>query len=262
MLQFPAMRFDIFTLFPEMFAGVFDESILKRARAAGMAEFFLHDIRDHTIDKHHVTDDTPYAGGGGMVLKPEPIFTAVESVLGAARRGVPVILLSPQGRVFDQRIARELAQHPRFALICGHYEGVDERVRTHLATDEISIGDYVLTGGELAAMVVVDAVTRLIPGVLGDPAAPLKDSHADGLLEGPQYTKPAEYRGWKVPEVLLSGNHAQVARWRRREALRRTLESRPDLLERAELSDPEKEFLRGLGWKPPAQSGAGDLPHG
>jgi tRNA (guanine37-N1)-methyltransferase len=245
------IHFDIFTLFPEMFAGVFGESILKRAHAAALAEFSLHDIRDYTTDKHHVTDDTPYAGGGGMVMKPEPIFAAVETVLRDAPSvpRVPVILLSPQGRVFNQTIARELAQHQRIALICGHYEGVDERVRAHLATDEISIGDYVLTGGEIAAMVVVDAVTRLIPGVLGDPAAPMKDSHANGLLEGPQYTKPAEYRGWKVPEILLSGNHAEIARWRRREELRRTFESRPELLERVELSDEEKEFLRGLGWR-------------
>lgn len=243
------IRFDIFTLFPEMFAGVFDESILKRARAANLAEFFLHDIRDYATDKHHVTDDTPYAGGGGMVMKPEPIFAAVESVLRDELPRVPIVLLSPQGRVFTQSIARELAQHQRLALICGHYEGVDERVRAHLATDEISIGDYVLTGGEIAAMVIVDAVTRLLPGVLGDPAAPLKDSHAQGLLEGPQYTKPAEYRGWKVPEVLLSGNHSEVARWRRREALRRTFEARPELLEKAELSEEEKEFLESLGWK-------------
>lgn len=242
------IRFDIFTLFPEIFAGVFDESILKRARAAGLAEFFLYDIRDYTADKHHVADDTPFAGGGGMVIKPEPIFAAVESVLRDAR-DTPIVLLSPQGRVFNQTLARELAQHRRLALICGHYEGVDERVRAHLATDEISIGDYVLTGGEIAAMVIVDAVTRLIPGVLGDPAAALKDSHADGVLEGPQYTKPGEYRGWRVPDILLSGNHAEIARWRRRESLRRTFESRPDLLEKAELSEDEKEFLRSLGWK-------------
>jgi len=243
------IHFDIFTLFPEMFAGAFDESMLKRARAANLAEFSLHNIRDYTTDKHHVTDDTPFAGGGGMVMKPEPVFAAVESVLRDELRRVPIVLLSPQGRVFSQTIARELAEHPRLALICGHYEGVDERVRAHLATDEISIGDYVLTGGEIAAMVIVDAVTRLIPGVLGDPAAPSKDSHANGLLEGPQYTKPAEYRGWKVPEILLSGNHAEIAKWRRREALRRTFESRPELLERVDLSEEEKEFLRGLGWQ-------------
>jgi tRNA (guanine37-N1)-methyltransferase len=239
------MRFDIFTLFPEIFAGVFDKSILKRAREARLVEFFLHDIRDYTTDKHHVTDDYPYAGGGGMVMKPEPIFAAVESVLGAPPP-VPVILLTPQGRVFNQAVARELAQHPHLALICGHYEGVDERVREHLATDEISIGDYVLTGGEVPAMVIVDAVVRLIPGVLGDPAASARDSHASGLLEGPHYTRPAEFRGWKVPDILLSGNHAQVAAWRRREALRRTFERRPDLLTQADLSDEDREFLKSL----------------
>ena len=239
------MRFDLFTLFPEIFAGVFDESILKRARDAGLLDIALHDIRDYTTDKHHVTDDYPYAGGGGMVMKPAPIFAAVESVLGAPPN-VPVILMTPQGRVFTQAMARELAQQPRIALICGHYEGVDERVRQHLVTDEISIGDYVLTGGEIPAMVVVDAVARLIPGVLGDPAAPNNDSHASGLLEGPHYTRPADFRGWKAPDVLLSGNHAQVTRWRRRESLRRTFERRPDLLDKANLSDEDREFLNSL----------------
>ncbi len=243
------MRFDIFTLFPEIFAGAFDESILKRARQAKLVEIALHDIRDYTSDKHHVTDDTPYAGGGGMVMKPEAIFAAVEAVQRDAPH-IPIILLSPQGRVFNQTIARALAQEPRLALVCGHYEGVDERVREHLATDEISIGDYVLTGGEIPAMVIVDAVTRLIPGVLGDPHAPMNDSHAMGLLEGPHYTRPPDYRGWKVPDILLSGNHAEVAKWRRREALKRTLERRPDLLSQVELSEEEKEFLRGLGWTP------------
>jgi tRNA (guanine37-N1)-methyltransferase len=240
------MRFDIFTLFPEIFAGVFDESILKRARAAGLLEIGLHNIRDYAEGKHRVTDDYPYAGGGGMIMKPEPIFAAVETVLGAPPQ-IPVILLSPQGRVFNQDIAFELAQHPHLALICGHYEGVDERVREHLATDEISIGDYVLTGGEIPAMIIVDAVARLIPGVLGDPAAPTKDSHASGLLEGPHYTRPAEFRGWRVPEILLSGNHAQIAAWRRREALRRTLERRPDLLAKANLSEQDRAFLESLG---------------
>ncbi len=239
------MRFDIFTLFPEIFAGVFDESILKRAREAGLLEIGLHDIRDYAEGKHRVTDDYPYAGGGGMIMKPEPIFAAVEAVLGTPPQ-IPVILLSPQGRVFHQRIAYELAQHPHLALLCGHYEGVDERVREHLATDEISIGDYVLTGGEIPAMIIVDAVTRLIPGVLGDPAAAIKDSHASGLLEGPQYTRPAEFRGWRVPEILLSGNHAQIAAWRRREALRRTFERRPDLLAKADLSEQDREYLRSL----------------
>jgi tRNA (guanine37-N1)-methyltransferase len=241
------MRFDIFALFPEIFAGAFDESILKRAREAHLVEIALHDIRDYTADKHHVTDDYTYAGGGGMVMKPEPIFAAVESVLGTPPPA-PVVLLTPQGRVFNQSIARELAQYPRLALICGHYEGVDERVREHLATDEISIGDYVLTGGEIPAMVIVDAVARLIPGVLGHPSAAAQDSHAAGLLEGPHYTRPAEFRGWSVPDILLSGNHAQIAAWRRRESLRRTLERRPDLLTKAELSDEDRELLRSLGW--------------
>ncbi len=260
------MQFDIFTLFPKMFASVFDESIIKRAREAQLVEIALHDIRDYATDKHHVTDDTPYAGGGGMVMKPEPIFAAVEAVLNIGnatqpqqpnlpaivpnlQHPIPIILLTPQGRVFNQTIARDLAKEPRLALICGHYEGVDERVRQHLATDEISIGDYVLTGGEIPAMILVDAVTRLIPGALGDPDAPTKDSHAAGLLEGPHYTRPADYRGWKVPDILLSGNHAEVAKWRRREALRWTFERRPDLLNKVELSEVEIEFLKELGWK-------------
>jgi tRNA (guanine37-N1)-methyltransferase len=242
------MQFDIFTLFPEIFAGVFDESILKRARAAGLIEIALHDSRAYASDKHHVTDDYPYAGGGGMVMKPEPIFAAVEAVLGAPSQ-VPVILLSPQGRVFSQALARELAQHPRLALVCGHYEGVDERVREHLATDEISIGDYVLTGGEVPAMVIVDAVARLIPGVLGHPAAATNDSHASGVLEGPHYTRPADFRGWRVPDILLSGNHAQIAAWRRRESLRRTFEQRPDLLASADLTEEERAFLKTLAAK-------------
>lgn len=258
------MRFDIFTLFPQMFQGPFSESIIKRAIEAGLLEIHLHDIRAYTTDKHHITDDYPYGGGAGMVLKPEPIFAAVEAVLGEAvsRRGlspageaaaweeasavgVPIILLSPQGRLFTQSVAKELAGYPRVALICGHYEGVDERVREHLATDEISIGDYVLTGGELPAMVIVDAVTRLIPGVL-DAESLLHESHANGLLEYPQYTRPAEFRGWRVPEVLLSGNHAQIALWRRRESLRRTFLRRPDLLAKATLTEQDKAYLREL----------------
>ncbi len=240
-----AMRFDIFTLFPEIFAGVFDESIIKRAREARLIEINLHDIRDETTDKHHITDDYPYAGGGGMVMKPDPIFASVESVLGTPP-SVPVILLTPQGRVFNQAIARELSKQPHIALVCGHYEGVDERVREHLVTDEISIGDYVLTGGEIPVMVIVDAVARLVPGVLGDPAAPSNDSHAANLLEGPHYTRPADFRGWQVPDILLSGNHAQVAAWRRKESLRRTFLRRPDLLEKADLSDEDRKFLQSL----------------
>lgn len=244
------MRFDIFTLFPEMFAGAFDESILQRARAAGLIDIALHDIRDYTTDKHHVTDDYPYAGGGGMVMKPDPIFAAVENVLGTPLPpSVPIILMSPQGRVFNQAIAAELARNERIALVCGHYEGVDERVREHLVGDEISIGDYVLTGGEIPAMVVVDAVARLIPGVLGCATASAQDSHASGLLEGPHYTRPPVFRGWTVPEALLSGNHAQVAAWRHQQALRRTLERRPDMLKNIDLSQEDREFLKSLGWQ-------------
>ncbi len=245
------MRFDIFSLFPEMFAGVFDVSMLKRAQAAGLLEIAIHNIRDYTTDRHHITDDYTYGGGGGMVMKPEPIVTAVETALGlgTAPRDYPIILLSPQGRLFSQAIARELASYPRLALICGHYEGVDDRVREILNADEISIGDYVLTGGEVPAMVVVDAVSRYIPGVVGHPSAPHEDSHATGLLEYPQYTRPLEFRGLRVPEIVISGNHGEVARWRRRESLRRTLQRRPDLLARVELSDEDRKFLSELGWK-------------
>ena len=217
------MRFDVFTLFPAMFAGPFDHSIIKRARDAGLVEVHIHNIRDYAEGKHKITDDMAYGGGGGMVMKPEPIFAAVESVLGDALATTPVILMSPSGRRFNQAIAKALAQHARLALICGHYEGVDERVREHLCTDAISIGDYVLTGGELPAMVIIDAVSRLVPGVL-PPGVPEEDSHASGLLEYPHYTRPAEFRGWRVPEVLLSGNHAAIAKWRHEQAERRTRE--------------------------------------
>jgi len=246
------MHFDILTLFPNIFEGVFNESILKRAREAGLVSISIHNIRDYATDKHRITDEPPYGGGGGMILKPEPIFRAVETILGleeGQRPEVPVILLSPQGRLFTQAVARELSKHPRLVLICGHYEGVDERVRQFLATDEISIGDYVLTGGEVPAMVIVDAVTRLLPGVLGDPTAVFEDSHADGLLEYPHYTRPPVFRGWSVPEVLLSGNHAEIARWRRQESLRRTFERRPDLLAKTQLSPADREFLRRLAQK-------------
>ncbi len=240
------MHFDVFTLFPDIFNGPLTESMLKRAQEMGLMSVSLHDIRAYTTDKHHITDDYPYGGGGGMVMKPEPIFAAVEGVLGQELDQTPIVLLSPQGRLFNQAVARELAQHQRLALICGRYEGVDERVRQLLVTDELSIGDYVLTGGELAALVVIDAVTRLLPGVLGDPGATLDDSHADGLLEYPHYTRPADFRGHEVPDVLLSGHHAQIARWRRREALRRTWQRRPDLLDEADLSDEERAFLAAL----------------
>ena len=235
------MRFDIFTLFPEVFTPYIDVSIIARARERGLAEIHLHNIRDWTTDRHHVVDDEPYGGGGGMVMKPNPIFAAVEGVLGNPPQA-PVILLTPQGRPFTQTVARELAALPHIALLCGRYEGVDERVRQHLVSDEISIGDYVLTGGELAALVVLDAVTRLLPGVLGDPDAPAKDSHASGLLEHPHYTRPPVFRGWEVPAVLRSGDHARIARWRHEQSLRRTWERRPDLLARADLT-PEDRYL-------------------
>jgi tRNA (guanine37-N1)-methyltransferase len=254
------MHFDVFTLFPEMFSGPFDASIIRRAREAGKVTLALHNIRDYATDRHHVTDDMPYGGGGGMVMKPEPIWNAIEAVLGLDPIGrsdvPPIILLTPQGRLFTQAVARELAAHERLLLICGRYEGVDERVRQYLATDEISIGDYVLSGGEVPAMVIVDAVVRLIPGVLGDPDATLDDSHASGLLEYPHYTRPAIYRSYAVPQILLSGHHAEVARWRRREALRRTYERRPDLLACADLSPSDREFLANLE----AEDGKGGLP--
>lgn len=236
------MQVDIFTLFPELFPAYLEASILGRAQQANLLSVGVHNIRDYATDKHQVTDDTPFGGGGGMVMKPEPIFAAVESVLGAPP-AAPVILLSPQGRVFTQAIAQELAQQPRLALLCGRYEGVDERVRQHLATDEISIGDFVLTGGELPALLLIDAVARNLPGVLGQADGALTDSHATGLLEGPHYTRPAEFRGWGVPPELLSGDHARVARWRRQQALRRTAQRRPDLLAKAELSDEDRKLL-------------------
>jgi tRNA (guanine37-N1)-methyltransferase len=241
------MHFDILTLFPQMFETPFQESIIQRAIIQGLISIAIHNVRDYPTDKHRVTDDTPYGGGGGMIVKPEPIFHAVEGVLGKdASPEVPIILLSPQGRLFTQKVAWELVNHPRILLICGRYEGVDERVRGFLANDELSIGDYVLTGGEIPAMVVVDAVTRLVPGALGDPAATTKDSHADGVLEYPQYTRPAVFRGHTVPEVLVSGNHAAVDLWRRREALRRTYERRPDLLPGANLTEEEQAFVESL----------------
>ncbi|MGD2155544.1 MAG: tRNA (guanosine(37)-N1)-methyltransferase TrmD [Anaerolineales bacterium] len=239
------MRFDVFTLFPEVLQPYLQTSILQRAQERGLVEIGLHNIRDWTTDRHHVTDDEPYGGGGGMVMKPEPIFAAVEGVLGAPPI-CPVILLTPQGRHFTQSVAQELAEQPHLALISGRYEGVDERVRQYLVSDEISIGDYVLTGGELPALVLIDALTRLLPGALGDPLATSKDSHASGLLEHPHYTRPAEFRGWQVPEVLRSGDHAHIALWRRQEALRRTWRRRPDLLENAPLSQEDRDFLSSL----------------
>lgn len=242
-----AMRIDIFTLFPGMFEGPFSQSIVKKAIDRGLVSIFLQDIRRYTRDKHHTADDYPFGGGAGMVLKPEPIFEAVESVKKEVGDGsCPVILLTPQGRAFSHRIAQELAQRSNLMLICGHYEGVDERVREHLASDEVSIGQYVLTGGELAAMVMVDAVVRLVPGVLGSEEAALDESYARGLLEYPQYTRPRVFREWEVPDVLLSGNHQEIAKWRREQAIIRTLERRPDLLTEAVLSDEEKTIVERM----------------
>lgn len=239
------LLFDVFTLFPDVFSPYLDTSILQRARESHLVEVRLHNIRDWTTDRHHVCDDIPYGGGGGMVMKPEPIFTAVESILGAPP-SCSLILLDPQGRVFTQAVAQELAQHPHLGLLCGRYEGIDERVRQHLVTDEISIGDYVLSGGELPALVLIDAITRLIPGALGDPGGALDDSHATGLLEYPHYTRPPVFRGWDVPEVLLSGDHGRIAKWRRQQALLRTRSRRPDLLENAPLSESDRDFLNSL----------------
>ncbi len=236
------MHFDIFTLFPGMFSGPFSESILKRAQDRGVLSIDLHNIRDATSDKHHVVDDYPYGGGAGMVMKPDPVFAAIESV----HRGGPIIYLTPQGRLFNQQIARELAKEERITLLCGHYEGIDERVNQHLVTDEISIGDYVLTGGELAAMIVVDAVSRLMPGVLTEGSAE-DESHSNNLLEYPQYTRPQEFRGWRVPDMLLSGHHENIARWRRKEAIRRTRQRRPDLFTKLDLSSKtDKKLVKEL----------------
>src|SRR5574341_203435 len=237
-----AMHIDIFTLFPAMFEGPLTESILKRAQEMGALSMGLHDIRRYTTDRHHTADDTPYGGGGGMIMKVGPVVASVEDIIPQGA-DIPVIYMSPAGRVFEQRIAVELAQHERLALLCGHYEGIDERALQLVVTDEISIGDYVLTGGELAAMVIVDAVTRLLPRVLGDPDAPDKDSHATGLLEHPYYTRPPEFRGLTVPDVLISGHEANIAKWRRRESLRRTWESRPGLRLPAVLTEDDRWFL-------------------
>jgi tRNA (guanine37-N1)-methyltransferase len=230
-----------------MFQGPLSESIIKRAVDAGYLSVSIHNIRDWATDKHHVADDYPYGGGAGMVMKVEPVFAAVEAVLamGTTEPPPPVILMDPQGRRFTQSVAQELAEKPRLILLCGHYEGVDERIREHLVSDEISIGDYVLTGGELPAMVILDAVARLVPGVLA-PGSLGEESHSGGLLEYPQYTRPPEFRGWTVPDMLLSGNHGAIARWRRRAALRRTWQRRPDMLAAIHLSQDEQQFLDDL----------------
>jgi tRNA (guanine37-N1)-methyltransferase len=222
------LKIDVLTLFPAMFAGPLDESIIMRARKSGLLDLKIHQLRDWTHDKHKTVDDHPFGGGPGMLLKPQPIFEAVESL---KRAGTKVILLSPSGRKFDQKIAQELAQEKDLLLVTGHYEGFDERIREALADDELSIGDYVLTNGALPAMVVIDAVARLLPGVLGDDESSRDESFSHGMLEYPQWTRPADFRGMKVPEVLLNGNHAEIEKWRREQAKLRTKESRPDLLE-------------------------------
>ncbi|HKR52970.1 MAG TPA: tRNA (guanosine(37)-N1)-methyltransferase TrmD [Chthoniobacterales bacterium] len=230
------MRIDIVTLFPEICRGPLNESMMKRAQKNDALELHTHNLRDWTTDKHHVVDDTPFGGGQGMVMKPEPIFNAVEELkkeIPNARFEKPkVILMSPAGRRFDQELARELSAESHLIIVCGHYEGVDHRVVEHLIDEEISIGDYVLTNGAIAAVVLVDAIVRLIPGVLGDEQSALDDSFREGLLEAPQYTRPAEFRGWRVPEVLLGGNHGEIAKWRKEQSQKRTRENRPDLLER------------------------------
>jgi tRNA (guanine37-N1)-methyltransferase len=237
------MRIDVLSLFPNMFRGPFDESIIRRAIDSGVVSIHLHDIRDWAKGRHKVADDYPYGGGPGMVLKPEPIFEATEAVLEMAPERGPIVLLTPLGRILDHDLTVELASKKRLVLIAGRYEGVDARVHEHLATHEVSIGDYVLSGGELPAMVLVDAVVRHVPGALGSPDSAGDESFAEGLLEAPPYTRPAQFRGWDVPEELLSGNHAEVARWRRRCSLLWTAERRPDLLETAALTDEERDWL-------------------
>jgi tRNA (guanine37-N1)-methyltransferase len=245
------MRIDILTLFPQMFDSLLGGGIFKRAIDRKLVTFNIHNFRDYTHDKRHTVDDYPYGGGAGMVLKPEPLFEAVEMIKAGIHTEdgndiIPTILLTPQGRLFSQKIAAELSRHNHLMIICGHYEGVDERVHEHLVTDEISIGDYVLSGGELAAMVVAEAVIRLIPGALGSEASPLDESHIAGLLEYPQYTRPPVYREWAVPYILLSGNHAQINKWQREQSIIRTMERRPDLLETAELSLQEREYIEKI----------------
>ena len=242
------MRFHVLTIFPGMFESPLAEGVVGRARKGGLVHVALHDIRDYAHDRHRTVDDYAFGGGPGMVMKPEPLFETVEVVRSTASlaSSTPVVLLSPQGRPLTQPVVEELACHDDLVLVCGRYEGVDERVREHLATDEISIGDYVLSGGELAALVLIDAVSRLVPGVVGSTESTQHDSFTTGLLQHPQYTRPAEFRGWAVPDVLLSGNHAEIARWRRQESLRRTLLHRPDLLESAQLSKEDRLFIEEL----------------
>ncbi|MCJ8010574.1 tRNA (guanosine(37)-N1)-methyltransferase TrmD [Paenibacillus sp. KQZ6P-2] len=240
------MKVDVLTLFPEMMDGVFRSSILGKAQEKGIVSLNAVNFRDYSGNKHGTVDDTPYGGGGGMVLKPDPIFAAVEDLLSRSSAAPRVILMCPQGETFTQQKAEELSSADHLIFICGHYEGYDERIREHLVTDELSIGDYVLTGGELPAMVVIDSVVRLLPGVLGNETSAVTDSFSTGLLEYPHYTRPAEFRGWKVPDILLSGHHANIELWRREQALKRTLERRPDLLDKVELTDQDCKVIKRL----------------
>ena len=240
------MRFDILTLFPGMFAGPLDELIMRRARDAGLIEVVLHDLREWATDKHRTVDDYPFGGGAGMVMKPEPLFAAVEAVQPLAEPRATVVLLTPQGRPLDRALVAELAGYSRLLLVCGRYEGIDERAREHLVDVEVSVGDVVVSGGELPAMLLLDAVSRLVPGVLGSECSLEEESFEGGLLEYPQYTRPAEFRGWSVPDVLLSGHHGEVAKWRRQQRLLRTRARRPDLLASAELTQAERAWLDSL----------------
>jgi tRNA (guanine37-N1)-methyltransferase len=240
------VRFDIVTIFPAMFDQPLKEGVVARGIAAGLVDVAVHDLRDFTTDRHRVVDDVPYGGGPGMVLKPEPLARAVEHIRSTRGQPAAVVLTSPQGKVLTQREAERLADLGHIAILCGRYEGVDDRIREHVATEELSIGDYVLSGGELAALVIVDVVSRFLPGVVGDERSVSEDSFSRGLLDYPHFTRPAEFRGWKVPDVLLSGHHAEIERWRRREALRRTLAQRPDLLAGAALDDKERALSREL----------------
>lgn len=239
------IRFDVLSIFPEMFHSPLNFSLLKKAQEKELIEIDLHDIRDWAEDKHNMTDDAPYGGGCGMVMKVEPVERALAAVKRAEVQSL-VLLMTPQGETFNQKIATRLAEEKHIIIICGRYEGVDERIREHLADREISIGDYILTGGELSALVVIDAVSRLIPGVLGNDASAATESFSQGLLEYPQYTRPADYKGWRVPDVLVSGNHAQIERWQRIEAIKRTWLRRPDLLEKIELSERDKIYLEKI----------------
>jgi tRNA (guanine37-N1)-methyltransferase len=237
------MRFDVLTIFPGIFESPLDETILRRALDAGLIEVAVHDLRQWATDRHRTVDDYPFGGGAGMVMKPEPLFAAIEAVQPLSEPSAAVVLMTPQGRRLDQELVAELATRPRLLIVCGRYEGVDERVRQELVDLEVSVGDFVVSGGELPALLLIDAVSRRIPGVLGAEASLDEESFEGGLLEYPQYTRPSEFRGWEVPEVLLSGHHAEIAKWRRRQRLLRTLARRPDLLESAPLTEQERRWI-------------------